>query len=226
MRADLGIWFDQQKRLLPVVVSGRVAVMLVVEVSLLFILLMVVLLSGAQPTSAVKSLLVFPVMMLIVLCGLDTVSTLRENGELELVVALAQPGLALFYRLIPVLALAVVQVLVVSCVLCIFLRPWQAIIGLVYSILPATLAATVTFYWNLRLRGPGAVFFASLATLAPALGVIGNAMLFLERSTYDVGLMKIVFSAVRSQIVVLLFTLALLALIQRQLDRTEELLNE
>jgi hypothetical protein len=218
---------EHLQRLFPVVAGGKVMVLVVAEVFFVFVLVMLSLGGGGSPSSVLKACVIYPAMILIALCSSDTVAALRGSGELELAVTLANPARVLFNRLLPVLTIAAAQVAIVGMVLMVFLPPWQVIIGWAFSALPLALTVATTLYWNLRLRGPGAVLVATLVTMIPALVWIGDGEMFLEsENMIAMTLTDVVLSFGRCQLGLLLATVCLVALAHRRLQRTEELLDE
>jgi hypothetical protein len=214
-------------RLFPVVAGGKVAALLIAEVFGVFTML-VVGLTGGDPASAVlKHCLIMPAMLVLVLGCADTVAVLRATGELELAVTLPSPARVILLRLAPVAIVAAVQVVVVGLALMTFLAPGQVALGWLACLAPVALGAAAVLYWNLRLRGPGAVLAATLLTLAPFLVWVEQAELCPENENLlGMSKLQVFASAGRCQLGLLLAALCLLALIRRRLDRLEEILDE
>ncbi len=214
---------DRLRRLFLVVVRGKVMVMLVTELFLVFTLLIVTLISGAEPSELLKSCLIFPAMLLIGLCGADTVAILRSSGDLELMVTLASPARSISARLWPVWLLAVVQVLAVAVVLATFMPVWQVLLGLLQTPLALVFAAVSTLYSSLRTRGPGSAMLLALALLIVGMIWIGNAELL--RESAETTLLEMLLSALRCQAGLLLASLSLAALARRRLEQGDQLLE-
>ncbi len=215
----------QVRRLLPVVIGGKVAVMLVGVAFLVATLLFICFAGGGDPSEAIQSTMVIPAMLVVALGCAEVVASLRATGELELAVTLASPARVILHRFAPVLTVALVQLLVVGVALAFLLPLWQVAIGWAYSFLPLALATATTLYWSLRLHGVGAVLGATLATLVPATFWIANAHLF-PNSENMMTAGQVALSALRCQLGLLLATVALAALSRRRLQRTEGLLDE
>jgi hypothetical protein len=217
----------QVRRLLPVVAGGKVSIMVIANAFFVIFLLIMTLLEGGAASSAIEACVILPAMILVVLCSSDTVAQLRATGELELAVTLASPAQVLLHRLAPVLLIAVIQVLVVSAVLMTSYTPWKPLVGLLLTVLPLALAVVTSLYWNLRLRGAGAVVGASLATVIAAFFWLSNAEMFSEaenRFTHSV--LDVVLSCLGGQLGLLLAAIWLATLARRRLQRAEELLDE
>jgi hypothetical protein len=213
-------------RLWRVVVRGRTAVLLVIGVCIDLAALLMGVIAGERASEVVKLGMFYPLMLLIVISSVDVVSTLRSTGDLELGVTLASPARMIGGRLAPPLVVATVMVLVVGLVLVFFVEPWQVVLGIPQTVLPLTLTVSACLYWNLRLRSAGAVTFATLVTLLPAMIWIGNAELFRDNANSYLTTWEIVTSAVKCQVGLLLLTAGLAALALRRLSRAEELLDE
>jgi hypothetical protein len=223
----LALSWPQLRRLFPVVVAGRVTLLFLAEALLLLLLLVVALAGGPTASQTVKMTVIFPAMLAIALTSADLVAGLRASGDLELVVTLGVPIQALLHRFLPLLAVVVVQVVVVASALALFLPPGQIAIGAFETLLPVLLALAATLYWNLRLRGPGAVLLTTLVTLLPFLIWIGRSELFFENTNMlSMSRIEVVVSALRCQLGMLLATACLGALAWRRLDHLEEILHE
>lgn len=215
------------RRLFPVVAGGKVAIMIIVEMTMVAVALALSLGAGEAPSSLVKTLMITPAMILVVLCTADVVSNLRSTGELELVVTLAEPGRTLLGRLTPILLVAVVQVLVIALALLLAMAPWQVLLGLLFTPLPLALATAVSLYWNLRLRGAGAVLGASLLCLVPAFVWLAQGEIFVEsENMVTMNQVDVAWSFLRCQAGFLLAAICVLALTRRRLVDTQALLDE
>jgi hypothetical protein len=215
------------RRLFPVVAGGKVAVLVIAEAFVVFMFLVIALTTGSPASGTIKACMIYPAMLLIVLCSADTVVSLRATGELELAVTLANPRRLLMHRALPIVVIAVIQVLVVGAVMMTFLAPWRVALGWLFTPVPLALACAATAYWTLRLRGTGAVLVAATLTLVPALVWVGRAEIFVESENMaglTVG--EVAASALRCQLALALATVCLAALAHRRLQRTEELLDE
>jgi len=218
---------NQLRRLFPVVLGGRVPFLIIGELFLLFFLLLGMLIEGSPPGNILKYTVILPTMLLIALATADLVSSLRRNGELELTITLANPVLFYAHRFIPVLVVAAVQVVAVLVFLSFIVGPLYAFIGLTVTILPMALTASASLYWNLRLRGAGTVFFATLFTILPAMIWIGKSQLVRQaENAYTHTVFQIAFSCLGSQAGILFGSVCLAALALRRLGKPEKLLED
>lgn len=208
-----------------VVIAGRVAVLVVAELFFLGLALLGALVGGAYPSDVVKSTLIVPAMVLFVLCSSELVPALRAGGELELAATLSRPDRLLFHRMAPVFVLVASQVLGVVVFLAFVIGPKGAFIGLLAAPVPLFLAGAASLYWNLRLKGSGAVLAATLLSLVPAIVWLQSAYLFPDNDTIDVPTYKVVLSSLSCQAGLLMAACATAALAWRRFSRVEELLD-
>jgi hypothetical protein len=214
------------RRTWSVVVGGKTMALLVAEAFLVLGLLLATLAGGAAPSETIKTVLIVPAMLLVVLTSAEVVAELRSSGDLELAIASARPGRLIAHRMAPALVATVVQLAVFGLVLVFILGPVAVLVGWAASLVPVALTVATSLYWNLRLRSPLAVFGATFLSLVPAVIWIAQAHLLRESENLHLETHVILLSLLRCQLGLALATVMVTALALRRLDRTEELLDE
>ena len=219
-----GLWYA--RLYWPVMITGKVALELVAYLFWLTMFLIQSLSEGGAQSSVIKNVMVIPVMFLASICLAEIVPSLRADGSLELLATLAKPHLFLLHRTAPLAAMVVAQQLLIAPLMGFSMGPLQALGGLLAAVIPLAYAASVAFYWNLRLKGAGAVLVASILSNIPAVIWITNAHLFPDETTVMIPAHKVWLSSARCQLGLLMAAAVVGALAWRRLRLPEKLLNE